>query len=121
MTKNVLPPSEYYSKKSGKANVRSITKLWSADAVQTIIKNPIYIGTLAQHRSTTVSYKNHKIVRKNKEDWIVVENNHEPIISRELWDKVVEYNNSVSRGKLNKTGFVSPFSGLLYCLTAVIK
>ena len=112
---NILPPSEYYSKKSGKANVRSITKLWSADAVQTIIKNPIYIGTLAQHRSTTVSYKNHKIVRKNKEDWIVVENNHEPIISRELWDKVVEYNNSVSRGKLNKTGLVSPFSGLLYC------
>ena len=36
----------------------------------------------------TDSYKNHKVIRKGKEDWGIIENNHEPIISQELWDKV---------------------------------
>ena len=45
----------------------------------------------------------------------MIENNHEPIISKELWDKVREYNRSVSRGKRDSNGYVSPFSGLLYC------
>ena len=112
---HILPPSSYYYKRMGKANIRSISKLWSRDTVYAIIRNPIYVGTLAQQRHSTISYKNHKLVNKSEDDWIVIENNHEPIISRELWDKVHEYNNSVSRGKIDRTGYVSPFSGLLYC------
>ena len=51
---------------------------------------------------TTVSYKNHKQIRKDRSEWIVIENNHEPIISRELWDKVREVDASVSIGKTTK-------------------
>ena len=112
---HILPPSSYYYKRMGKANIRSISKLWSRDTVYAIIRNPIYVGTLAQQRYSTISYKNHKLVNKSEDDWIVIENNHEPIISRELWDKVHEYNNSVSRGKIDRNGNVSPFSGMLYC------
>lgn len=108
-------PSEYYYKRIGKDNSVSCTKLWSKETIKRILSNPIYLGTLAQQRRTTVSYKNHKIVFKDKEDWVVVEDNHEPIISQELWDKVQEYNNSVSRGKSDKQGVTGTFSGLLYC------
>lgn len=119
---NVLSPYDYYCKRVGKFNARrSVTHLWGKDAVRRILYNPIYIGTLAQQRYTSVSYKNHKTVFKDEEDWVVIENNHEPIISQELWDKVREYDVSVSRGKSDKNGVVSPFSGLLYCADCGFK
>ena len=108
-------PSEYYYGKIGKPNRKSVTNLWCRTSVRRILKNPIYIGTMAQLRTTTVSYKNHKVIRKNKEDWIVIENNHEPIISQELWDKVRELDDSVSKGKRDSSGNIALFSGMLYC------
>lgn len=65
----------------------------------------------------TVSYKNHKVIKRDESDWIVHENNHEAIISRELWDKVRELEDSVSTGKCTKTGEVKPLSGMCYCST----
>lgn len=111
----VPTPSAYYYGKQGKPNPRSKTNLWCRKTVKLILKNPIYIGTLAQQRSTTVSYKDHKVIHKDEEDWIVVEHNHEPIISQELWDKVRELDDSVSKGKRNSSGKVALFSGMLYC------
>ncbi|MBQ9905941.1 MAG: recombinase family protein [Oscillospiraceae bacterium] len=108
-------PSEYYYGKIDKPNRKSVTNLWCRTSVRRILKNPIYIGTMAQLRTTTVSYKNHKVIRKNKEDWIVVEQNHEPIISQELWDKVRELDDSVSKGKRDSSGNIALFSGMLYC------
>lgn len=108
-------PSAYYYRKIGKANAKSMTSLWSKSSVNQILKNPIYLGTLAQMRNTTVSYKNHRRIPKSKEDWVVIENNHEPIITQELWDKVREYESSVTHGKQDSSGVVSLFSGLIYC------
>ena len=62
----------------------------------------MYIGNLVQMRTTTVSYKNHKVIRKDKADWIVAEHNHEPIIEQELWDNSHEVDASVSTGKSTK-------------------
>jgi hypothetical protein len=70
---------------------------------------------MVQLRTTTVSFKNHKVIRKNKEDWLVVEHNHEPIIQHELLDKVRELEDSVSKGKRDSSGNIALFSGMLYC------
>lgn len=77
-----------------------------------MLQNPTYLGDLVQLKTTTVSYKNHKNAKRDKEDWIVVPNTHEAIISRELWDKVREVEASVSQGKKTKRGRVDPLSGL---------
>lgn len=95
--------------------------LWSTQAVKRILHNPIYIGTLARMKMTTVSYKNHKVIKRDESDWIVHENNHEAIISKELWDKVRELEDSVSTGKSTKTGEVKPLSGMCYCSTCGTK
>ena len=99
------------------------------DYYYNILKNPIYIGTLAQLRTTTVSYKNHKRIYRDESEWAVIENNHEPIISKEVWDKVREIERSVSRGKRDKKGELSPLSicgyhnrfGKNYCSTHSIN
>ena len=95
-----------------KESPRYTHHLWSVIAVKRILRNQIYIGNLAQMRTTTVSYKNHKVIRKDESDWVIIEHNHEPIISQELWDKVREVDASVSTGKKTKEGVTLPLSGL---------
>lgn len=111
----VLTPNDYRLSKTGVTSVTSSWHLWNTSVLRTLLDNPAYIGNLAQHRTTTVSYKNHKWQRRPKEDWIVIENAHEPIISKELWDRVKEVEASVSNGKPTKRGFTHPLSGLLFC------
>lgn len=117
----ILSPADYHYTKAGKATPLYSHHLWSTQAVKRILHNPIYIGTLARMKMTTVSYKNHKVIKRDESDWIVHENNHEAIISKELWDKVRELEDSVSTGKSTKTGEVKPLSGMCYCSTCGTK
>ncbi len=107
--------SDYLYAKLGKPNPRRTSHLWSAERIRALINNPTYLGHLAQMRTTTVSYKNHKTVKKDPSEWIIIENTHEPIVSQEIWDKCREIEASVSQGKKTKTGFVAPLSGLMFC------
>ena len=112
---HILVPSDYYYQSIGKVNPYQTAHLWSAGTVKRTLNNPVYIGKLVQLRTTTVSYKNHKTVFRDESEWAVKENNHEAIISQELWDKVREIEESVSRGKRTKEGVTMPLSGLCYC------
>ena len=108
-------PSDYYYQKIGKPNPRRTRHMWSPEVVRQILHNYTYLGHLVQLRTTTVSYKNHKVIKNDEEDMIVVKNTHEPIVSQELWDRVREVERSVAQGKRTSTGFVANLSGLIYC------
>ena len=108
-------PSDYYYAKLGKPNPRRTNHLWCTERITAICKNPTYLGHLAQMRTTTVSYKNHKTVKKDQSEWVIVYNTHDPIISQEIWDKVREIEKSVSQGKKTKKGETMPLSGLMFC------
>ena len=62
-----------------------------------------------------MSYKNHKCIDCDGSEWAVIEKDHEPIISKELWDKVREIEKSVNRGKRDKKGELCPLSGSIFC------
>ena len=83
--------------------------------VKQILTNPIYLGNLVQLKTYTLSYKNRKQVKNEPEDMVTIYNTHEAIVTQELWDKCREMEASVSQGKKNKTGYVNPLSGLVYC------
>lgn len=108
-------PSAYYTRKDGQKWNRNCSDNWSTRTVTWILTNPVYIGKMIQHKTTRISYKNHKILNVPKNEWVVKENAHESIISQELWDKVQTVNNSVSRGKADKANNVHIMSGLLVC------
>ena len=112
---HILIPTDYKYKKLGKEIGRKSVHLWTTHTVRCILQNPIYIGTLVQLRNTTVSYKNHRHIDRDEEDWAVVENNHEPIISMDVWNKCREIDASNSRGKKTQKGEVYPLSGFCYC------
>ncbi len=108
-------PSLYAYNRYGYRPHGKITGLWQFSTVHDILENIMYIGHLPQLKMTTVSYKNHKRYRTDKNDWMIVYNNHEPIISQELWDKVQERRKSVSHGRITASGYIHPLSGFLYC------
>lgn len=107
--------SDYYYAKLGKPNPRRTSHLWCAERIRDIVNNPTYLGHLAQLRTTTVSYKNHKVIKKDTSEWSIIENTHEPLVSQEVWDKCREVEASVSQGKKTKKGETMPLSGLMFC------
>ena len=111
----VMIPSDYYYAKLGKPNPRHTSHLWCAERVRALTQNPTYLGHLVQLRTTTVSYKNHKVIKRNEEDMVIVKNTHEPLVSQEVWDKCREMEASVSQGKKTKKGETMPLSGLMFC------
>ena len=62
--------------------------LWKYYAISDMLVNEIYIGNMVQGKYGSVSYKTKQNKPRPKSEWYIVEGTHEPIIDRELWDKV---------------------------------
>ena len=81
----ILSPAAY-KKKSGQRYSTSFQSTgdskWSAQTVGRILKDEVYVGVLAQGKRTRINHKVKKEVLVPKCDWIVIENAHEPIISK---------------------------------------
>ena len=56
--------------------------------VNSILRNENYTGTLFQGKKRKLNYRVDKKINIDKEIWIVTENHHEAIISKEKFDKV---------------------------------
>ena len=117
--KKIPSPSLYKYQKGIKLNVvsnRPIEQIkWSANAIKTILKNELYLGHLIQGKRTTVSYKNHKIKKKNVKDWIRKENTHKAIIDSETFNKVQLAMKERTK-PMKGTETVHNFSGKVFCL-----
>lgn len=61
---------------------------WSATLVRRILENELYIGTVVQGKYRKVNYKVKKNICIEKDDWIRVEGMHDPIITKEVFERV---------------------------------
>lgn len=114
--KGILPPRTYYFDARGQANPFERTNhRWNGCTVRRILENEAYLGHTVQHKEERMSYKDHRTKAVSPDEWIRVENTHEPIISRELWEECRMVDRLNSRPRLNKMKEVSLFSGLLFC------
>ncbi|MCI9595426.1 MAG: recombinase family protein [Lachnospiraceae bacterium] len=62
-------------------------KKWDNTAVKDIITNETYLGTMFWNRAKCGMDTNKKRIEQPRETWIVVENQHEALVSKELFDK----------------------------------
>lgn len=108
-------PATYFTKLDGGKWDRPCSPYWCPSTVARILSDPTYIGSTVQRKTTSVSYKNRKVVNLPPSEYIVRENAHEGIVSRELWEKVQGINKSVSRGRADKSDKLHALSGLLVC------
>lgn len=113
----VLSPLEYKRSLGMKCYTPLQTNIkasWSAASVIRLLKNPLYIGTLVQGRMTTPSFKVHKQIEKAENEWAVVENNHEAIISKKDYDTVQKVL-ALDTRRSPDAASVSLFSGMVFC------
>ena len=108
-------PAIYAYAKLDQKPKQKVMGFWTPVTIREMLQKIIYIGHLSQLCWISVSYKNHKRYRKDENEWQIVYNNHEPIISQELWDRVQERRKSVATGRKTKIGFTHPLSGFLFC------
>jgi len=110
----VPSPKEVYYQRKGGENTSS-NGLWNEVTLQKIIRNEVYIGHMVQGKTGTVSYKTHKIVGKPEEEWIRVENTHQPIIDSETWNTVCAIDEKKYKPRKTTGNGTNMFVGLLKC------
>lgn len=111
----IICPRRYAFEKFGHELKAGEHWIWCPSTITLMLKNMVYLGHMPQLMSSSVSYKNHKRYKKDKSEWVIIYNTHEPIISQELWDRVQERRKSVAKGRKTKIGFTHPLSGFLIC------
>lgn len=86
---------------------------WTIAQVKSILKDETYIGNSVHYKETNISYKNKKRIRKSPSDWVRIENTHEAIISRDVFDRVQEQIGTRRRSMKDQTTQI--FAGLVKC------
>lgn len=87
---------------------------WGTSSVLRILKNEIYTGTMVQGKTRKVNYRVKDCIPVEAENWIRVENTHEPIIDKDIFECVQQLMTLDTRTSPEKDN-VYAFSGLLRC------
>lgn len=87
-SEGILCPAEY--KKVNGENYKNCNRLesttyWSYSTINSILHREMYVGNMVQ--GTKHQRMRSKQKKMPKEEWIIVENTHEPIIDKETWEK----------------------------------
>ena len=89
------------------------TGLWSSERISEMLQNETYIGNMVQGRRVKLSYKSRKCLHQARENWVVVENTHEPLIDREAFEKVQVLVASRKHTRSRTYDFL--LKGLIFC------
>ena len=87
--------------------------LWSSERISEMLRCETYLGNMVQGRTVKISYKSDKCLKQNRENWIVVEGTHEPIIDRETYDTVQRQ--LASRRHTRSRTYDFPLKGIAVC------
>ena len=115
LTEEGIPTPTAYALSQGRDNGHNNVNLsrWGMETISGILEKPEYAGHTVNFRTHVKSYKNKKRVDNPKEEWLIFENTHEPIVTQQEFDLVQELRNNKRRPTKHEE--VNPFSGICYC------
>ena len=108
-----IPIPRWWSSRGERCSDEREKYKWNTVTINRLLRNEAYIGNLIYYKCGVISFKNRKHKKRPPDEWLKVENAHEPIISRELWDTVQAHIDT--RKRPLKTGVCHVFAGLLRC------
>ena len=113
-----IPNPSSYKKQHGSKyqnpHARFSETYWQGSSVMRILKERMYTGCMIQGRYRIISYKIHKQIKTPESEWFVVENIHEAIIEKELFERVQQQLKRDTRAAPGKKE-LHLFSGLIRC------
>ena len=93
-------------------------KEWQNTVILRIIRNEKYCGDLVQKKTYTPDFLSHeKKYNRGQEEFVIIKNHHEPIISRELFERANRILDAKSLSQEGKAKYSNryPFSGKIKC------
>lgn len=114
----ILNPTMYKREvqKLNYVNSNKLTKTiyWTYSTIHKILSNPVYTGSMVQHKTEIKAYNIHKKIQVPKDDWYVFENAHQPIIDNETFN-IVQNMLKTKRVHIETAENLSKYTGLLFC------
>ena len=101
-------PSPNNNKNNGETRYK-----WRTDTLRRMLSNKVYLGHTEYGKRINLSYKSKKVKYIHPEDWKIVYNTHEPIITEELFCKVQRLKNMNKTIKRKKHEWI--LNGLVKC------
>ncbi|WP_066635200.1 recombinase family protein [Desulfolucanica intricata] len=113
--------SEYLNKRGW---LTSNGKLWCSKSIRDILNNEVYVGKIVYnktHQYRVRDYDSEELGKKkwvrdynSVDEWVIVENAHEPIIDLKIFEKAQSILNK-RRYKKEAPRVYHPLTGILYC------
>ena len=103
-----------YKKRKGSRNffhAVEVKSLWSTSSIRDILNDEVYLGKLIWNKTKKRIGSNNTSSYVPKDEWMVIENCHEPIITQELFDMAHANSKKYIRPKRGKRNY-NPF---YYC------
>ena len=91
---------------------------WSGSVIGKMLRNPIYKGDHVVCKCHQKAIRSNTVNFIPRDQWEIIENSHEAIVSREQWDRVqklIDRRPPIMQG--NSCPFYNLFHGLVYCAT----
>ena len=87
---------------------------WRVASITRILEKPEYMGHTVNFRTHKKHYKDKGYILLPPEEWVIIENTHEPIIDKETWELAQKLRKTPRRAS-KETGEANPLTGLVYC------
>ncbi len=108
---HILSPSGY--RKKGIVKDEKTNFAWNETTLCNILKNEVYIGNTIQNKVSVVSYKVKKVRKQEKEKHIRVNDTHEAIIDKDVFEKVQIIHKKRAKKVVKQYDYL--LRGLIYC------
>ena len=100
------------SKSRNFENVKK-AKEWNSQHIRRILEDRRYIGDYVGGHTEKINFKSKKTRVKSKEEWTIIENHHEPIIEKELFEIAQKRRKTHIKNYTKSVNNI--YSGLLCC------
>ena len=114
--RQILKPTMYRYSKTGKYGTVTDTDApydWKSTTISNILCNETYLGHTVNCQTTTVSFKDKRVIERPKSEQYRYENTHEAIIDQRTWDMAQQVR--ASKRRRNSMQEIPKYSGLLFC------
>jgi len=108
----------YYFKKQGighhRKNEFKNPYAWGSSTIEHILRNRAYVGDTVNFK-TEKHFKDKKSKYVDESKWVIFENTHEAIVSRELFENVQRLRAKAKKKRPKGHDYIHPLAGLIYC------
>ncbi len=86
----ILSPTQHFIETGARKSSTFSDSRWMVKSLRQILQNPVYIGDVEMGKERRMLYKGIRVKKMDKEDRYYVNNHHEAIISRQIFETAQE-------------------------------